>query len=166
MAEDLTTELVPYVYQVDGTSPPLLIGINTKGSILIGEPSLSAEPVRWLGRISTPGGEGVEAFQRVLEQARVTQREVVLDRLAAEYVTDEMVATATAAFQREVDLGDVPLRIAIMEALSATPLGGPFTTDQMISAYRRAEREQPGTGIRAGLRAVARSRIADGSIKP
>ena len=85
--------------------------------------------------------------------------------LAAEYVTDEMVAAATAAFETTRDEGDVPARYAIIEALAATPLAGLFTTDQMFDAYRRAERIQPGTGIRAGLLAVARSRIADGTIK-
>jgi hypothetical protein len=155
MTDEYTSEHVPVVYLVPGTT--LLVGVNRKGRVLLGEPTLSVEePVRWQHGLSAP--EGASALQQILEQAMVDSRDITLDRLAAEYVTDEMVTAATSAFEASDEDTD---RGRMIDALCATPLAGAFTTDDALGAFRRAK---PGDGIRAALLAVARSRIADGSI--
>lgn len=156
MDKDLATELVPVVYSVPGTTPPLLVGVNSRGSVLLGEPKLSgSEPVTWQHQLNGPD---IAALQQVLETARVDARGITLDRLAREHVTDEMVAAATAAFEASDEDTD---RGRMIDALGAAGLMGPFTADDALGAFRQA---QPGTGIRAALLAVARSRIADGTI--
>lgn len=159
MAGEYASEDVPVVYQVPGTT--LLVGVNRRGSVLLGEPTLSVDdPVKWQHGLRRP--ETVSALQQILEAAMVDSRGITLDRLADEYVTDAMVVRSGVAFNTS---GEDTDRGRIIDALAVTPLAGPVTTDDMLSAYRRAERIEPGTGIRAGLLAVARSRISDGSIK-
>jgi hypothetical protein len=157
MGGEYTSEDVPVVYQVPGTT--LLVGVNRRGSVLLGEPTLSVdEPVKWEHGLRRP--ETVSALQQILEAAMVDSRGITLDRLAAEYVTDEMVAAATAALEASDE--DSP-RGRMIDMLGATPLLSSFTADQALTAFRWAK---PGGDVRAALVAVARSRIADGSIKP
>jgi hypothetical protein len=156
MTDKSPTEILQF-YRVDGTVPPLVVGVQRNGRVLLGQNTL-LQGYEWIYAISNPGG--ITALQEVLEQARVDQRNNWLDTVAAEYVTNEMVAAATAAFEGSDEDTD---RGRMIDALGATPLLSSFTADDALGAFRRAN---PGEGVRAGLLAVARSRIADGTIKP
>lgn len=166
MSDKSPTQLLQ-VYRVEGTGQvQIVVGVQRNGRVLIGEDTIEPGAIfEW--RYVINDAAGIAALQRALEQARVDQNSNRLDTEAEAYVTNAMVAKATATFEAERDhpTDPVPLRVALLEALSATPLYGAFTTDIFVETYKAAEKTAQGTGIRAGLVAVARSRIQDGTIQ-
>jgi hypothetical protein len=147
------------VYRVPGTGQvPVVVGVQRDGRVLLGEDTIEpGADYKWHHAIVDAAG--IAALQSVLEAARVDQRGNQLDSAAEAYVTDEMAAAARVAYLNSEEDND---RGRIIDMLGATPLLGPFTAFDALEAFRRAG---PGEGVRAALVAVARSRIADGSIK-